>query len=292
VSAAEPMLDRVLEWARGNEQVRAVILEGSRANPRSKVDAFSDYDITFVVRDVSPFHRNDAWARWYGAPLISWGDRHVSGGIENTMRLVIYEDGSRIDHCFWQPEALRVIKERGWLPPILDTGYQVLLDKDGITDGLPAATHDAHVPNPPDEATFFEYIDDFWIDAAYVAKNLCRDELLPAKHALSTMIMQAHLRRLLDWRAAIEAEWNEPSGIFGRGLKSKTAKQLWARLEALFVGSTHAENWRALLDAFDLHRELASDVAQALGFTYPQERDAAVRTYLERLRERDPLART
>jgi aminoglycoside 6-adenylyltransferase len=291
MASSDDTLDRVLAWARGNELIRAVILEGSRANPRSKIDAFSDYDIAFVVPDVAPFHGNDAWARWYGEPLISWGDRHTPGGIENTMRLVIYEDGKRIDYCFWPPDALRMIKERGWLPPILDTGYRVLLDKDGVTEGLPPATGNPHVPRKPDEATFLEYVDDFWIDAAYVAKNLCRDHLLPAKHALNSMIVQSHLRRLLDWLSAIDTGWTEPAGIFGRGLKPKTPERYWLQVEALFVGADHASNWKALFEAFDLHRALAAEVAQALGFTYPGERDAAVRAYLDSLQKRDPLAR-
>ncbi len=204
------------------------------------------------------------------------------------MRLVIYEDGTRIDYCFWPPDVLRTMKERGSLPPILDTGYRVLLDKDGVTAGLPEATTTAHLLRKPDEATFLRYVDDFWIDAAYVAKSLCRDELLPAKYALNTMVVQGHLVRLLRWRDAIERSWNAPAGIFGRGLRAVTPEPYWRRLAMVFVGAGHAENWEALFRTFDLHRELALEVAGALGYAYPGERDGAVRLYLMELRARDP----
>lgn len=291
-SNASQVLDRIVGWARDNDLIRAVILEGSRANPSSVVDAFSDYDVAFVVSDRTPFVQSDAWQAWYGERMVSWGDNVADAGIERTMRLVLYADGTRIDYCIWTPEALTTIKERGRLPAILDTGYRVLFDKDGITGGLRSATTAVHIPRKPDEATFLEYVDDFWIDAAYVAKNLCRDQLLPTKYGLNTMIGHGHLRRLFDWRMEIEHDWKLPAGRHGRSLRNFTPESYWRRLESLFVGAGHAENWDALSAALDLHRQLATEVAGALGFNYPHERDKAVTAYLQGQRERDEHLQT
>jgi aminoglycoside 6-adenylyltransferase len=281
-AAADDVLDRLTAWAAADPNIRALILEGSRANPRSRIDAYSDYDVAIVVADRAPFDESDAWERWLGEPLIHWGDSGDDDGIVRTMRLVIYESGTRIDYCILTPDALARMKALGRLPPIFDTGYRVLLDKDGITAGLPAATHDTHVPRPPDAAEFARWIDDFWIDAAYVAKSLCRGERLPAKHGLSLLVLW-HLRRLLEWRAAVDDGWTLPAGRHGRGLQARVSPERWKQLEATFSGADVAADWRALWQALDLHRELAGEVASALGFDYPHQRDAGVTSYLRAL---------
>ena len=48
------MMDMVIAAAREDDNVRAVLLNGSRANPNAKKDMFQDYDIVFIVRDTSP----------------------------------------------------------------------------------------------------------------------------------------------------------------------------------------------------------------------------------------------
>lgn len=49
------MMDMVIAAAREDDNVRAVLLNGSRANPNAKKDMFQDYDIVFIVRDTSRF---------------------------------------------------------------------------------------------------------------------------------------------------------------------------------------------------------------------------------------------
>ena len=53
------MLDRVKEWADGNEDVRVAILVGSYA-AKGGTDEFSDYDVALFVTD------RDSWANDHG----------------------------------------------------------------------------------------------------------------------------------------------------------------------------------------------------------------------------------
>jgi aminoglycoside 6-adenylyltransferase len=59
------MLDLILTYARQNEDVRAVIMNGSRVNPNAKKDPFQDYDIVYLVKDVGPY---------WGNPEVFWRD--------------------------------------------------------------------------------------------------------------------------------------------------------------------------------------------------------------------------
>ena len=57
----EQVLDELRCWAHSREDIRAVILDGSRANPDADTDMFSDYDIELYARDVQPFLDSDSW---------------------------------------------------------------------------------------------------------------------------------------------------------------------------------------------------------------------------------------
>mgnify|MGYP000256913645 CR=1 FL=1 len=46
------MYDLILGYANADENIRAVILNGSRANPNRKPDPFNDFDIVYLVSDI------------------------------------------------------------------------------------------------------------------------------------------------------------------------------------------------------------------------------------------------
>ena len=53
----DEMMDLILEKARSDERIRAVTMEGSRANANAVHDAYSDFDISYYVRDIRDFTR-------------------------------------------------------------------------------------------------------------------------------------------------------------------------------------------------------------------------------------------
>ena len=52
------MLDLIINTAKEDERIRAVIMNGSRVNPHVKRDCFQDYDIMYVVKDIQSFTSN------------------------------------------------------------------------------------------------------------------------------------------------------------------------------------------------------------------------------------------
>jgi len=48
----QEMLELILNSAKGDDRVRAVIMTGSRANPNARRDIFQDFDIVYLVTDV------------------------------------------------------------------------------------------------------------------------------------------------------------------------------------------------------------------------------------------------
>jgi len=50
----------ILDFANQDKRVRAVALNGSRANDEIKKDKFQDYDIVYIVDDEDYFIKNDS----------------------------------------------------------------------------------------------------------------------------------------------------------------------------------------------------------------------------------------
>lgn len=278
------VLARVVRWAEDQPLIRTVILESSRAVDHAPLDRFSDYDILLVVSDIRPFAESNDWQRFFGEPLVRFGDPVDVLGIETYMRMVVYRDHTKIDFALWPVELLRRVVEQQISTDFLDRGYRVLLDKDGLAARLPAPTRTAHIPPKPIEQAYLALIEEFWWESTYVAKNLWRDDLVFARYNLDVVMRSELLLPLLEWRIELDHGWTWKPGIVGRGLKRALPTDLWSAFERTYVGPGIEENWEALFAMTALFRRAAIAVGQALGYTYPQELDDDVTAYLEEAR--------
>jgi aminoglycoside 6-adenylyltransferase len=137
--------------------------------------------------------------------------------------------------------------------------------------------------HPPDEAAFAECVNAFWWDIVYVAKALCRDELNFAKHMLDGTIRFDKLQSLIEWYIGTTVGWGVRTGLAGRWFKRYLDKNLWQRYEQTFAGANLADNWRALFATIDFTRTIASSVARAMSFEYPQKTDTKVTVYMQEM---------
>jgi aminoglycoside 6-adenylyltransferase len=228
--------------------------------------------------------RDDGWLGWWGTPLTRFNEDWVRDGHGGITRLVLYDDGTKVDHQVWTVDFFREQVARPRLPALLDAGYRVLLDKDGIANGLPPATRTAHIPARPTEAEYLRCVHEFWWETCYVAKNIWRDELFQMKYSFDAVIKFQELRLMLEWHAEIDHGWSARPGAYGRGLRKLLRPDVWAEVEATFVGPGTEENWQALFRTGALFRRVAVEVAEHLGYAYPHEMDAGMVAYWERVR--------
>src|SRR5215472_928440 len=128
IKSEADVLGRVREWAADQPLVRAVVLESSRAVGQAVLDRFSDYDILLVVSDARSFVDNDDWYSYFDVPLVHFADMIEVLGFETYMRLVLYQDHTKIDYAVWPLQLLQRIVERQESTDLLDWGYRVLLD--------------------------------------------------------------------------------------------------------------------------------------------------------------------
>ncbi len=273
----QTVLEHLIHWAKEEEAVRALILYSSRTCPGAPVDRFSDYDVLVIVNDIHPYHEDDSWLQAFGPVLVVYRNPiEPEHGFDSFSFITHYQDGTKIDYGVMPVDFLQWAVQAPELPPNLDDGYRVLLDKDGLAAGLKPPTYTAYIPKPPTEKQYLALIEEFFNDALYVAKNICRDNLFAVKLSLDYIMKYQCLRKLLEWRMEIERGWSARPGSCGKGLKQRTVPEIWAALESTYVGAGTEENWEALFKTIDLFRRIAVEVGEKLGYAYPYEQDRGV----------------
>lgn len=147
-------LATLVHWADQHPLIRAMVLESSRATPGAALDIFSDYDILLIVSSTQPFVDDDQWLHAMGTPLVRLNDQDEIEGVPTYNRLVLYADGTKIDYILWPVAALDRVRAQPALSDILDLGYRVLVDKDGLLRGLAAPSYTAHIPAKPTQQDY------------------------------------------------------------------------------------------------------------------------------------------
>lgn len=279
------VLTRTIRWTERHSAVRLVLLTSSRARPEGPVDILSDYDVVLFVTDPAEFLDTEDWIAEFGPPLLVVRDGEVQFGVEKSNRMVLYDDGAKVDYSIWPITVIALIDRAGRLPEEFDVGYRVLLDKDSQAGRLPPPSFTAHIPPPPTEREYQSLIQEFWFCATYVAKYLWRNELMPAKVILDYEMTYLIVRRMLEWRIELDHQWSVRPGFFGRGLRRHLDAATWAELQAAYVGPEPEAIWTGLERTIGLFRRVTVGVGRDLGYSYPWDIDAKLSDYLRQIKQ-------
>lgn len=277
------VLAKLIAWGFAEPLIRAILITSSRTRQDGLADLLSDYDIVLVVTDLERFRHDTAWQSFYGEIMVQWGDEGELLGTPTIFRGPIYEDYTKIDYTIWHTDLLLKISQEPQLPPELDVGYRVLLDKDGGTVSWKPPSYKAHIPKTPSATEYQRVIEEFWWTTTYVAKSLWRDDLVFARWVLDTDIRLNVMRIMLEWRIEIEHAWSVKPGVLGRGLKRLLPPDIWQELESTFVGAGIEENWEALWRMIALFHRVAIEVGSALEYSYPQQIEDKTSLYLKEI---------
>jgi aminoglycoside 6-adenylyltransferase len=283
----QEMLELILRFARDHDDIRAAIMNGSRANPNIPRDPFQDYDIDCLVRSVAPFRNNPEIVRYFGDIMILQKPEDMddpppanTGGYAYLMQFM---DGTRIDLGFTPMEYLR--QYRG------DTLTIVLLDKDNLMGDIPPSNEGGYLPTRPTAKAFDDCCNEFWWLNAYVAKALWREEPILAKHMLD-VYMREQLMKMLTWYYGLQTDFQKAPGKMGKRFRGVIGEELWALLERTYADANLDNTWESLFVIGELFRRVAHPVATAFGFTYPEQDDANVSAYIRRIRDLPRDAKT
>ena len=254
-------------------------MNGSRANPNAPRDIFQDYDVVYIVTEVSSFKHDANWIKRFGELMIMQMPDDMRDPPPNDddsfAYLMQFADGNRIDLTLYPIARLNQLGK--------DSLSVLLLDKDEIIRPLAPSNDSDYLPQPPTPKAFADCCNEFWWVCPYVAKGLWREEIIYAKFMLD-QIVRKQLMKMLTWHIGVRTRFSQNPGAFGKYFKQYLDPELWDLLQKTYSDARYDNTWEALNTMCNLFRVIAVPVAEHFGFDYPHGDDERVSTHLKHVR--------
>jgi aminoglycoside 6-adenylyltransferase len=260
------MLNSLTAWATRSDKVSALVLTGSLARRDGLADDVSDLDIEIIANDPSWFVAEDRWLAEMGGVITVL---RLDEGQEWSTRLAIFDKGVKVDFTIADVRRVRNMVEGGTLIPLYDRGYRVIVDKAGVTSGLPDPSYLFPVPSLPSRQHFRERVEEFWFEAFHVPKYLARNELFLVKQRDWTM--KGLLLEMMEWHAI--AISSNPVDVWHNGTRVQewTDPETWRQSQVTFGRFDAEDAYRAFQETIRLYGRLGREVANRTGYNYPQD---------------------
>ena len=278
------VFDLILGVANSDDRIRAVYMNGSRANPKAKKDIFQDYDIVYVVTETASFIKDEEWISVFGEPIIfQFPDKldKIQGKDVNFEKgytyLMQFTDGNRID-LHIQPKEV-MLKEYH-----TDKLTVPLLDKDNCLPQIPPPSDEDYWVKKPAYGEYFTRCNEFWWVAPYCAKGLWREEILYMTEVMNSYVRK-ELLTMLSLKVGIETDFKISVGKAKKNLKAYIDGDLWSRLMSTFNMSDYDSAWKALITVCEIFEEVAPKVGEALGYEYNYEEARRSFDFIKHIKE-------
>lgn len=277
------ILDLIINVAKTNERIRAVSMEGSRADPNAIKDKYRDYDISFYVTDVQSFVTDKSWISTFGTPLIiqepdlidnltGWYGDEKHDFQSSYGYLMLFDDGVRIDLGF------KLISAEDFSRTDNEPTV-TLLDKDNIIPSRPAPTDEVYWVKIPDKDIYFACCNEFYWCLNNVAKGIARDELSYAMNMYNTIVRNM-LHKMIEWYIGTDTAFSVSAGKDGKYFKRYLPSKMYEKYAATYSDSDYKNFWKAIFSACDLFRCVAIRVADYLDVVYNQDEESGMIKYL------------
>ncbi|MDX1413213.1 MAG: aminoglycoside 6-adenylyltransferase [Candidatus Promineifilaceae bacterium] len=262
----EALENEICAWAKEQEDVRGLVVIGSRARNDHPANEWSDLDLILFVTDPQRFTADFSWLSVFGK---TWLEVNKSTGIGDPEWLVIFEGGFKVDFL--------LAKVTGSLDDMLfgskylfvtRRGVRVLLNKLGDVD-LSAfkSTNDSDWHRPL-ESDFSAVINKFWL-SAYRATTILKSGDLWRTRMIIASELHSFLLILLKWQAKAVKGAKHDTWYDGRYIEEWVDPQFKAQLPLIFAPYNKADTSRALLQIVDLGSRLGEETAQIWHYHYP-----------------------
>ena len=252
------MMELIINTAKEDERIRAVVMNGSRTNPNVKKDCFQDYDIVYVVRDIQSFTSDHSWINQFGEIMIMQMPEDMNlipaekdGSFPYLMQ---FTDGNRIDLNLVPVELVDKLISR-------DSLSILLLDKDEIIDLFPPANDQDYIIKQPTSKEFADCCNEFWWVSTYVAKGLWREELPYVKAMLEGPVRNM-LIQMLEWHIGIETKFTISAGKEGKYFERYLDSQLWCEYRKTYSEADYDHIWQSHFTMCDLFRTIAVNISK------------------------------
>ncbi|SFL91955.1 aminoglycoside 6-adenylyltransferase [Gracilibacillus orientalis] len=261
------IIERFLSFADKEQNIRAVIIVGSRARQEKPADQYSDLDLVIFAENPNSLLYHKKWLAQIGKSHITFLENTaVGGGIE---RRVLFEGGLDVDFACFPISAVSEMKSQYQVLSVFGKGIEVLIDKDNI---IP--TIKKNIKTDLSKKDMSEEIEntmqDFWYHAVLAAKKICRGELLEGKSICDTY-MKNLLISLNRTHSKLKngIEYNTWHGF--RFFEEWSDPTIVAKFAQIYSHYEEKDVWEALKYTMNLFEELSIEVCKLKNLFYPAE---------------------
>ncbi|WDH82207.1 aminoglycoside 6-adenylyltransferase [Paenibacillus urinalis] len=279
----QEMMKIFIDFAKNEDRIRLVTLEGSRTNLNITPDTFQDYDLSFFVTDMNSFKENDQWLHIFGKPAMMQKPEDMElfpSELGNWYSyLILFEDGNKLDL------TLIPVHEVNDYFTNSDGLAQVLLDKDDLVKYEVIANDRQYWIKKPTAREFDDCCNEFWMVSTYVVKGLGRKEILFAIDHLNE-IARPNLLRMMAWKIGSEKGYNFSVGKNYKFIEQYLPDEDWEKLLSTYAENGYQQMWQSLFTCYELFRIYSRAVSENLGYKYPGY-DEAITKYTETIRSKE-----
>lgn len=278
------LYERILQTANDDERIRAVTLEGSAVTNVSVKDEYSDFDITFFVRDIREFLMDKQYMQTFGDILIlqkpdDWYNHPYDyNGTDNFAYLCQYKDGNRIDLTL--VDVSRIKDQLNFSEP-----RKVLINKDGFKELKDITTIDAFIIQKPTEFEYLNTCNEFRWLSIYISKGICRQEFYYAKKVMDQYAMDMFIK-MLNFKVALDHDFKITLGSNSKYLKNYLNVEDMNRFQNIFSDGNYENMKQKLFLMYDYFDELAEYVGTSLGYPHDREETQNVRNFIAKRLEK------
>lgn len=275
--------EKILKFTENDERIRAVLLNGSRANSNVKPDKYQDFDLIFIVQDFATFLDDRNWISSFGTPILQQLPDEMTLGNENNKEkvsfafLTIFEDGNRIDLTLFPREKFET-------DFITDSLTLVWLDKENLFKNITKSSDkDYHVKKPAQQE-FSEVCNEFWWTITYVAKGLKRNEIIYAKDTMENVVRPMFIQ-IIEWKIGFDFDFKISIGKSGKFIEKYLESSFYEKILRTYSDADIENNWNALLLMTKIFKQQQTLLSQNLNFNINEDEANNSLKYIEKLRE-------
>ncbi|MFP4479151.1 MAG: aminoglycoside 6-adenylyltransferase [Candidatus Izemoplasmatales bacterium] len=263
----QSLYEKVVKYAKDHDDIRALLMNGSRVNPNITPDQYQDFDMVFYVKDFDRFMKNRDFIKNFGDIFFmqTKDDQRPDGSEENHewyVYLIQFKDGTRLD--------LGIMDIQDIEKTVYDDSLtKVILDKDHLVQSIQEVDESTYYVQKPTNKDILMTVNEFYWVCPYVGKGMARNHMFYAIKHLD--ILRKEIERILDWWIGYQHDFKIS---VGKG-KHRYVDLLPIDIYNLYTETytnTQVENvWKALFKSIDLFDLVYEKVAVESGVDYHQE---------------------
>jgi aminoglycoside 6-adenylyltransferase len=276
------IFELILSVAQRDERVRAVILNGSRANNKVAKDNLQDFDIVYLVEELDSFIANPNWIDIFGERIIfqtpnsmNLYEDDVNSNEEELVYLMLFKDYNRIDLTLIKTENRDKRK---------DSLTQILLDKDKLFKGVQSPNDKDYLIRKPTQKEFSDCCNEFWWVSTYMVKGLLRDEIIYAKNIQETIVRKMFMK-IIAWNIAADYEFEINLGASYRFIQKYIDTKTMNQIKYTYSDFTKINIWNSLMSMSDTFHVQSIELARKLKLNYNLDEAMNTKKYIQEMNE-------